>query len=86
VRLVRVEIVEGIEPVKLFWLNDNDITLPAEQDKPVHTGDEHFEATLVQFQAGILDWMLVLVMKLHKPISSPVRAAEGERLSREMIQ
>jgi hypothetical protein len=46
-------ISEGIDPVKLFEANDKEITSPApEQLRPGHTGDEHFDATLAQIQAG----------------------------------
>jgi hypothetical protein len=65
-----------MEPVKLFEFNESEITSPApEQVSPVHTGDEHLLATLEQFQAGILDWMLVEVIMAHKAVSSPAAAA-----------
>jgi hypothetical protein len=46
-------ISEGSDPVKLFDAKFSVITSPApEQLRPGHTGDEHFEATLAQIQAG----------------------------------
>jgi hypothetical protein len=47
------QISEGIDPVKLFDAKFSVITSPEpEQLTPGHTGDEHFEATLAQIQAG----------------------------------
>jgi hypothetical protein len=60
-------ISEGRVPVKLCPLNVSEITSPApEHVRPGHTGDEHFEATLAQIQAGILDWMLVELIRAHR--------------------
>jgi hypothetical protein len=52
VSLDKPQISEGSEPVKLLDPNDKEITSPAAQLTPGHTGDEHFEATLAQVQAG----------------------------------
>jgi hypothetical protein len=46
-------ISEGSDPVKLFDAKFSEITSPdPEHVRPDHTGDEHFEATLAQIQAG----------------------------------
>jgi hypothetical protein len=46
-------ISEGRVPVKLLDAKFSVITSPApEQVRPGHIGDEHFEATLAQIQAG----------------------------------
>jgi hypothetical protein len=72
-------ISEGRVPVKLLEDNDKEITSPdPEQLRPGHTGDEHFEATLAQIQAGILDWMLVELIRAHRAEFSS--GAVGERV------
>jgi hypothetical protein len=64
-------ISEGREPVKDFEDNESETTSPdTEQVKPGHTGEEHLLATLAQLQAGIMDWMLVLLMRAHRAKSS----------------
>jgi hypothetical protein len=80
-------ISEGREPVMDFEGNESEITSPdIEQVRPDHTGEEHLLATLVQFQAGSLDWMFVLLMSAHKLVSSSVRTATAEeRLRRGRI-
>jgi hypothetical protein len=72
-------ISEGRVPVKLCPFNVSEITSPApEHVRPGHTGDEHFEATLAQIQAGILDWMLVELIRAHRAEFSS--GAVGERV------
>jgi hypothetical protein len=72
-------ISEGREPVKDFDGNESEITSPdTEQVRPGHTGEEHLFATLAQLQAGIWDWMLVLLMRAHRAEFSS--GAVGERL------
>jgi hypothetical protein len=64
------QISEGSEPVKLLEPKFRAITSPdTEQVTPVHTGEEHLLATLAQVQAGILDWMLVELMRDSHQIS-----------------
>jgi hypothetical protein len=50
-----------------------------EQVRPVHTGEEHLEATFAQFHSENLDWMLVELIRAHKAVFSS-GGAEGERL------
>jgi hypothetical protein len=70
------QISEGTEPVKDFQPKFRAITSPdTEQVRPVHTGDEHLLATLAQLQAGIMDWMLVELMRAHRAELSSPRAA-----------
>jgi hypothetical protein len=46
-------ISEGRVPARLFDAKFSEITSPEpEHVRPGHTGDEHFEATLAQIQAG----------------------------------
>jgi hypothetical protein len=72
-------ISEGRVPVKLRESKFNEITSPdPEHVRPVHTGDEHFVATLAQIQPGILDWMLVELIKAHRAEFSS--GAVGETL------
>jgi hypothetical protein len=72
-------ISEGRVPVKLRESRFSEITSPdPEQVRPGHTGDEHFEATLAQIQAGILDWMLVELIRAHRAEFSS--GAVGERV------
>jgi hypothetical protein len=73
VNVERPEISEGREPVKLFEPKSRLMTFPFEQVRPVHTGEEHFEATYAQFHEENKDWMLVELIRAHK-VSSLVRA------------
>jgi hypothetical protein len=76
-------ISEGRVPVKLCPLNVSEVTSPdPEQLTPGHTGDEHFEATLAQIQAGILDCMLVELIRAHRAefSSGPVGETLGDTL------
>jgi hypothetical protein len=77
---VRPEITVGSEPINFFALREREMTLPApEQLRPVHTGEEHFEATFAQFHSENFDWMLVELIRAHKAVFSS-GGAEGERL------
>jgi hypothetical protein len=74
------ETSEGSVPVKLIEFSVIAMTLPApEQLRPVHTGEEHFEATFAQFHSENFDWMLVELIRAHKAVFSS-GGAEGERL------
>jgi hypothetical protein len=76
------EISEGRVPVNVFELRVREMTDPPtpEQVRPVHTGEEHFEATFAQFHSENFDWMLVELIKAHNAAFSSGGDTEGERL------
>jgi hypothetical protein len=68
--------------VRLLALKVREMTEPPtpEQVTPVHTGEEHLEATFAQFHSENLDWMLVELIRAHKAAFSSGGDTEGERL------
>jgi hypothetical protein len=67
----RPEIPEGREPVKLFEPKLREITLLfAEQVRPVHTGEEHLEATFAQFHSERTELMLVELIRAQRAVFS----------------
>jgi hypothetical protein len=67
-------------PVKAFEIKEREMTDPPtpEQVRPVHIGEEHFEATFAQFHSENLDWMLVELIRAHKAVFSSGGDTEGE--------